>query len=144
MNNLFQTYDNELPSERVLFLYHGTGGNETDLLPLVQPFSQSHRIVGLRGNVQERGMNRFFLRNQDGTFVKESVLEEVVKLQSFLKLSLTSATRMEQTLSWPTFYCIQKVSLLLPCFTQSCHSFHQRTYHWKIIGCSYLGVRTMN
>jgi len=84
MSDLFQLYDNEVQSEKILFLYHGTGGNETDLLPLVEPFAATHRIVGLRGNVQQQGLNRFFIRNPDGTFDEESVREEVAKLQDFL------------------------------------------------------------
>lgn len=85
MSDLFQSYDNGVVSDKALFLYHGTGGNETDLLPLIEPLAATHRVIGLRGNVQQQGLNRFFIRKPDGTFDQESVLLEVSKLQQFLK-----------------------------------------------------------
>lgn len=84
MSSLFELYDNQVVSDKVLFLYHGTGGNETDLLPLIEPLAATHRVIGLRGNVQQQGLNRFFIRNPDGTFDQESVLSEVSNLQLFL------------------------------------------------------------
>jgi phospholipase/carboxylesterase len=84
MTAQFVTYENETVSPKALFLYHGTGGNETDLLPLVQPFFDTYRIVGIRGNIQEQGMNRYFVRYPDGTFDRESIRGESRKLQQFL------------------------------------------------------------
>lgn len=81
----FVTFQNEVSSLQALFLYHGTGGNETDLLPLVQPFLATHTVVGIRGNVQEQGMNRYFVRRADGTFDQESIREESRKLQQFIQ-----------------------------------------------------------
>lgn len=85
MSELFRYHQNETKSDHALFLYHGTGGNETDLLPLVQPFIETHIIVGLRGNVQEQGMNRFFARFPDGSFDQDSIHREVEKFQTFLQ-----------------------------------------------------------
>lgn len=67
-----------------IFLFHGTGGTETDLFPLVEPFHTSHTIVGLRGNIDESGMARFFKRTANGTFDQDSIREEADKLVLFI------------------------------------------------------------
>jgi len=69
---------------RTLFLLHGTGGDEHDLIPLVEPVRESYNIVGLRGNVLEGGMPRFFARLAMGVFDQASIEAETDKLASFL------------------------------------------------------------
>ncbi len=72
-------------SDKVLFLFHGTGGNETDLLPLVEPFKNTHTIVGLLGNVSEHDMPRFFRRYEEGLFDQENIKEETEKVSQFIE-----------------------------------------------------------
>ena len=69
---------------RTLFLLHGTGGSESDLIPLVEPFKDRFNIVGLRGNVSEGGLARFFARAAPGVFDPESIQRETEKLADFL------------------------------------------------------------
>lgn len=69
---------------RTLFLLHGTGGDEHDLIPLIEPAAGQFNIVGLRGNVLEGGMPRFFARLAMGVFDQESIATESDKLASFL------------------------------------------------------------
>lgn len=69
---------------RTLFLFHGTGGDEHDLIPLVEPIAETFNIVGLRGNVLESGMPRFFARKAMGVFDMESLATETDKLADFL------------------------------------------------------------
>ncbi len=83
--DLFKYHQIDNKSDKAIFLFHGTGGNETDLLPLVEPFLKSHTIVGLKGNVVENGMPRFFERNEEGVFDQKSIAEETEKLVQFLK-----------------------------------------------------------
>lgn len=71
-------------ADKTLFLLHGTGGDEKDLLSLVQGLSLQYNFVGLRGNVTEDGMNRFFVRFADGSFDQESIKTEVEKLHFFV------------------------------------------------------------
>lgn len=70
--------------EKILFLLHGTGGNEYDLLPLVSPLENKYNFLGLRGNINENGLNRWFERKGEGVFVKESIDEEAEKLSEFI------------------------------------------------------------
>lgn len=56
------------PDAYTLLLLHGTGGDETDLIPLAQNFGESYNILSLRGNTSENGMPRFFKRLGMGIF----------------------------------------------------------------------------
>lgn len=70
--------------QKTLFLLHGTGGDETDLLFLDGLLEKSYNLVGLRGNVNENGMNRFFVRSAPGVFDQESIRAEADKLYRFV------------------------------------------------------------
>lgn len=71
-------------AKKTLFLLHGTGGDQYDLLPLVDGCSDEYEVVSLLGNVREHGMPRFFIRNLDGTFDEESINSEAEKLRDFV------------------------------------------------------------
>jgi len=87
MSNLdlfhYKVLENKSP--QTLFLLHGTGGTEDDLFPLVEPFLETHTIVGLLGNIREHGMARFFERKAEGVFNQESIKTESAKLAEFIK-----------------------------------------------------------
>src|SRR5438309_9807449 len=57
----------------VLFLLHGTGGNEEDLIPLGQQLLPGAAILSLRGRVSENGMPRLFKRFAEGVFDLEDL-----------------------------------------------------------------------
>ena len=71
--------------EKTLFLLHGTGGDERDLIALVEPAQAAYNFVGLRGNVLEGGLPRFFARSAPGVFDQLSIATESDKLAEFLK-----------------------------------------------------------
>lgn len=68
-----------------LFLFHGTGGDEHDFLFLNDELNQIYNLVGLRGNVDENGMSRFFRRLSPGVFDQENLTEEAHKLADFIQ-----------------------------------------------------------
>ncbi len=72
-------------AKKTLFLLHGTGGDEHDLLFLDEFLDKKYNLVGLRGNVQEKGMNRFFRRISFGVFDQENIKEEAGKLGTFIR-----------------------------------------------------------
>jgi predicted esterase len=45
-----------------LLLLHGTGGDESDLLPLASELDATAAVLSPRGKVTEKGMPRFFRR----------------------------------------------------------------------------------
>jgi len=71
-------------SQQTLFLLHGTGGDENEFLFLNEKLGKAYNLVGLRGNVSENGMNRFFKRISAGVFDQDSIKEEFEKLRMFI------------------------------------------------------------
>ncbi|MCF7924643.1 MAG: dienelactone hydrolase family protein [Candidatus Izimaplasma sp.] len=70
--------------KRTLVLLHGTGGDENDLIFLGELIDSSANILGIRGNIVENGMNRFFKRKAPGILDEENIREEAHNLQNFL------------------------------------------------------------
>lgn len=83
--NHFQHVFIDNQAAKTLFLLHGTGGNERDLLPLAQPLATDFNFVGLLGNVRENGMTRFFERSGFGQFNQENIKQEAAKLAEFVQ-----------------------------------------------------------
>jgi phospholipase/carboxylesterase len=68
------------PSKATIICFHGTGGTEHDLLPLARRISPQSTVLGIRGDVNERGMNRFFKRFGPGLFDESSIISETRKI----------------------------------------------------------------
>ena len=56
-----------------LFMLHGTGGTEMDLVPIAERISPGSSVLSVRGNVLENGMPRFFKRLSEGVFDEEDL-----------------------------------------------------------------------
>jgi phospholipase/carboxylesterase len=67
-----------------LLLLHGTGGDETDLLPLGQAVAPGAALLSVRGNVLEHGMPRFFRRLAEGVFDEDDVIRRANELADFV------------------------------------------------------------
>lgn len=68
----------------LLLLLHGTGGNESDLLPLAEIVDPSASVLSVRGNILENGMPRFFKRLAEGVFDIEDLIFRTNELNQFL------------------------------------------------------------
>ncbi|HWA83410.1 MAG TPA: hypothetical protein VG820_08265, partial [Fimbriimonadaceae bacterium] len=68
-----------------LFLLHGTGGDENDLVPIGQNLDPTASLLSPRGRVDENGANRFFRRFREGVYDQESIRRETEALASFLE-----------------------------------------------------------
>ena len=73
------------PAAYTLLLLHGTGGNETDLIPLAQNLGDNYNILSVRGNVTENGMPRFFKRLGMGVFDEDDLSFRTDELAAFLE-----------------------------------------------------------
>lgn len=67
-----------------LLVLHGTGGNESDLLPLGQMIAPGAALLSPRGKVLEHGMPRFFRRLAEGVFDEEDVRLRANELADFI------------------------------------------------------------
>lgn len=72
------------PDLRPLLLLHGTGGDETDLLPLGDLVSPGAALLSPRGQVLEGGMPRFFRRLAEGVFDEADLRRRADDLAGFI------------------------------------------------------------
>jgi phospholipase/carboxylesterase len=71
-------------SKRTLLMLHGTGGNESDLIPLGQALDPDAALLSPRGKVLENGMPRFFRRLAEGVFDEEDLIRRTHELAEFI------------------------------------------------------------
>ena len=69
---------------RTVLLLHGTGGNERDLLDLGAAVAPGARLLGVRGQVLESGMPRFFRRLAEGVFDEADLVRRAADLAAFV------------------------------------------------------------
>ena len=72
------------PGKPPILLLHGTGGDETDLLPLGRMIAPGSALLSPRGKVLEGGMPRFFRRLREGVFDEEDVRRRAHELADFI------------------------------------------------------------
>lgn len=70
--------------KRPLLLLHGTGGHESDLLPLGEMVAPGAALLSPRGQVLENGMPRFFRRLAEGVFDEADVRRRAADLAAFV------------------------------------------------------------
>ena len=74
----------ELSGSTTLLLLHGTGGNESDLLPLGRALLPGAGMLSPRGKVLEHGAPRFFRRLAEGVFDQEDLARRTTELGDFV------------------------------------------------------------
>lgn len=78
------------PDGSTLVLLHGTGGNETDLLPLGHRIAPRAALLGVRGRSTEEGILRWFRRLDATHFDQADVRGEAEAFAAFLPEALAS------------------------------------------------------
>lgn len=69
----------------VIVLLHGSGGNETDLMPLAQRIAPRATLLGLRGRSTEEGTARWFRRHTERAFDQDDIRFEAGALAAFME-----------------------------------------------------------
>jgi phospholipase/carboxylesterase len=77
------------PVGATLLLLHGTGGDESDLLPLGRRMLPGAGLLGVRGNVSEHGAPRFFRRLAEGVFDMDDLHRRTAELGDFIDAAAT-------------------------------------------------------
>lgn len=80
----------ELTGSTTLLLLHGTGGDESDLLPLGRALLPGAGMLSPRGKVLERGAPRFFRRLAEGVFDQEDLARRTEELGDFVRSAIAS------------------------------------------------------
>lgn len=78
------------PDGSTLVLLHGTGGDETDLLPFGARVAPRAFLLGVRGRSPDEGVARWFRRLSATTFDQENVRAEAHAFAAFLPGTLRS------------------------------------------------------
>jgi len=73
-----------------LLLLHGTGGDESDLIPLAQRIAPDATILSPRGKVDEQGMTRFFRRSPDGVWDRPDFDARTGELATFVRQAIAA------------------------------------------------------
>lgn len=89
------TYTHKLlpgsPGGPLLFVFHGTGGDENQLVSLGRELVPSASIVSPRGDVSEQGAARFFRRTGEGVYDMEDLARATAKMAAFIKAHVEEA-----------------------------------------------------
>lgn len=67
----------------VILLLHGTGGSESDLMPLAHRIAPRATLLGLRGRSTEEGVARFFRRLSMASFDQDDIRSEAAAFAGF-------------------------------------------------------------
>jgi phospholipase/carboxylesterase len=68
----------------LLFTFHGTGGDESQLVSLARGLVPGATIVSPRGDVSEYGAARFFRRTGEGVYDMDDLARATVKMAGFV------------------------------------------------------------
>lgn len=78
------------PDGSAMVLLHGTGGNETDLMPLAHRIAPGATLLGVRGRSTEEGVTRFFRRTSMTSFDQQDIRDEAEAFAAFWTGALAS------------------------------------------------------
>ena len=73
------------PGAPLLLLFHGTGGDENDLIDLGRKLLPGAHLVAPRGDVSEGGALRFFRRTAEGVYDMADLKRATAKAADFLR-----------------------------------------------------------
>ena len=74
------------PGGPLLFVFHGTGGDENQLVSLGRELLPSATIVSPRGDVSEHGAGRFFRRTGEGVYDMDDLARATGKMAGFMRM----------------------------------------------------------
>lgn len=69
---------------RLVFAFHGTGGDERQLVGLARELAPGAAVVSPRGDVSEHGAARFFRRTAEGVYDMADLAARTQKLAAFV------------------------------------------------------------
>ncbi len=73
------------PGGPLVFVFHGTGGDENQLVALARDIVPGAAIVSPRGDVSEHGASRFFRRTGEGVYDMADLARGTAKMAAFVR-----------------------------------------------------------
>ena len=75
----------------LLFLFHGTGGDENDLIDLGHQLLPDAHLISPRGDVSEGGALRYFRRTAEGVYDMADFARATDKMTDFIKARIAGS-----------------------------------------------------
>jgi len=75
----------------LLFAFHGTGGDEHQLVELGRDVAPKATIISPRGDVSEHGAGRFFRRTGEGVYDMDDLARATAKMAAFVRAHVDAA-----------------------------------------------------
>ena len=79
------------PGGALLFAFHGTGGDEQQLLEMAHGLMPSATVISPRGDVSEHGSARFFRRTAEGVYDMDDLARASAKMAGFVSAHIEAA-----------------------------------------------------
>ncbi|MBZ9678843.1 alpha/beta hydrolase [Mesorhizobium sp. ES1-1] len=79
------------PGGPLLFVFHGTGADENQLVSLGRDLAPRATIISPRGDVSEHGAARFFRRTGEGVYDMDDLARATNKMTAFIKAHVDDA-----------------------------------------------------
>jgi len=76
------------PGSPLVFAFHGTGGDENQLIGFAGELVPGATVVSPRGDVSEMGATRFFRRTGEGVYDMDDLARATAKMAGFVKAHL--------------------------------------------------------
>ncbi|WP_406872743.1 alpha/beta hydrolase [Aminobacter sp. P9b] len=73
------------PGSPLVFAFHGTGGDENQLIGFARELVPGATVVSPRGDVSEMGATRFFRRTGEGVYDMDDLARATAKMAGFVK-----------------------------------------------------------
>ncbi|CAI2932865.1 alpha/beta hydrolase [Aminobacter niigataensis] len=73
------------PGSPLVFAFHGTGGDENQLIGFAGELVPGATVVSPRGDVSEMGATRFFRRTGEGVYDMDDLARATAKMAGFVK-----------------------------------------------------------
>ncbi|KKB07553.1 alpha/beta hydrolase [Devosia chinhatensis] len=80
----FRAADGANPDSPVIFLFHGTGGDENQFFEIAGQLLPQARRVAPRGDVSEHGALRYFRRTGEGVYDMADLAQRTEKMAEFI------------------------------------------------------------
>lgn len=74
----------------LVFAFHGTGGDERQLVPLARQLVPGATVVAPRGDVSEMGAARFFRRKAEGIYDMADLARATAKMAAFVEAEVAA------------------------------------------------------
>lgn len=78
------------PGGTLAFAFHGTGGDERQLVPLLRDLLPAATIVAPRGDVSEAGAARFFRRKAEGVYDMADLARATARMAAFVEAEIAA------------------------------------------------------